>query len=213
VQSQKKTKKNIGTLYLILGMWSGIVGTRLSIVIRVELVQPGAFLGRDQIYNVVVTAHAFVMIFFFLFYSYTYFGVFGNWLVPLILGSPDMAFPRLNKYKILIPAPCSYSSSYKIGSWKNGAGTGWNSVSTLKRKRFSQRGSCGFLLFLVFILAGVSSLLGAVNFITTIVNLRALGLYFGSNTYVPLSCFDYCYSTSSFFTGPGGSYYYTPYWS
>lgn len=56
--------KDIGTLYIILAFWSGLVGTSLRLLIRLELARPGGFLDDEHLYNVIVTAHAFVIIFF-----------------------------------------------------------------------------------------------------------------------------------------------------
>ena len=89
--------KDIGRLYIILGLWSGFVGARMSFMVRLEVGVVGSFIGRDHLFNVVVTAHAVFMIFFFV--MPVALGGFGNWILPLMLSCPDMSFPRLNNFR------------------------------------------------------------------------------------------------------------------
>ncbi len=158
--------KDIGTLYLVFALIMLFVGGLMALVIRAELFQPGLQFVNPDFFNQMVTLHALVMVFGMIMPA---FAGFANWMIPMMIGAPDMALPRMNNWSFWI-LPIAFGMLLSTLFMPGGApASGWTMYPPL----VLQTGDAfPFLIFSVHLL-GISSIMGAIIIIVTIVNMRA----------------------------------------
>ncbi len=165
--------KKIGILYLVTTFVFFVLGGVEALLMRTQLAVPENNLITPEHYNELFTLHGTTMIFLFV---VPVMAGFGNYFVPLMIGARDMAFPRLNalSYWLLLFSGIVFYSSVFFSPPE----AGWFSYTPLSTEAFTPSGGQDAWIFLIHI-SGISSLVGAVNFYATIVNMRAPGMGWG----------------------------------
>jgi cytochrome c oxidase subunit I len=156
-------------MYLVFAGFMFFVGGMMALLIRAELFEPGLQIVVPEFYNELVTMHGLIMIFGAIMPAFV---GFANWLIPMQIGAPDMAFGRLNNFSFwLLP----FAASLLIISFfmpGGAAGVGWTMYAPLT----VQMGvGMDFMIFAIHLM-GMSSIMGSINIITTILNMRAPGM-------------------------------------
>ena len=161
--------KDIGTLYLLFSLLMFFVGGAMAMIIRAELFQPGLQVVEPMFFNSMTTMHALVMIFGAVMPAFV--GL-ANWLIPMMIGGPDMALPRMNNWSFWI-LPFAFAILLSTLFMEGGAPAGgW----TIYPPLVLQTGDAfPFLIFAIHLM-GISSVMGAINVIVTILNMRAPGM-------------------------------------
>merc|ERR550532_3723492 len=165
--------KRLGIYYLLSAFIFGISGTLISVLIRVELYSSGNRIispENQNFYNVSITSHGLLMIFFLVMPGL--FGGFGNYFVPIFQGSPEVVYPRVNNFSILILFPSHLLLILSLIS-EFGGGTGWTLYPPLSTSFMSLSPSSTGNLIFGLLISGISSCLTSLNFWTTILNLRS----------------------------------------
>jgi len=161
--------KDIGTLYLLFSLTMFFMGGLLAFGIRAELFQPGLQFWEPQFFNQLTTMHGLIMVFGAIMPAFV---GFANWMIPLQIGAADMAFARLNNFSfwLMIPAALMLGTSFFLPGGAPAAG--WTLYAPLTLQMGPSMDSGIFALHLL----GASSIMGSINIIVTILNMRAPGM-------------------------------------
>ncbi|HIF9438005.1 TPA: cytochrome c oxidase subunit I [Photobacterium damselae] len=179
--------KDIGTLYLLFSLTMFFVGGAMAMVIRAELFQPGLQLVEPNFFNQMTTVHGLIMVFGAVMPAFT--GL-ANWMVPLMIGAPDMALPRMNNWSFWI-LPFAFSLLlFSLFMEGGGPNFGWTFYAPLSTTYSPP--STGLFVFAIHIM-GISSIMGAINVIVTIMNMRAPGM-----TYMKMPLFVWTWLITAF---------------
>ena len=161
--------KDIGTMYLWFSFIMFMTGGFMAMVIRAELFVPGMQVVNPEAFNQMTTLHGLIMVFGAIMPAFV---GFANWLIPMQIGAPDMAFPRMNNWSFWLLPPAALLLLLSLFVPGGAPGVGWTLYAPLS---VQQGMGMDLTIFAIHIL-GMSSIMGSINIITTILNLRAPGM-------------------------------------